>query len=424
MKPRLFANLDYAALWTGQFVSIFGDRLNSLALFGLISQETQEFRIAGSSFELSKLTIFILLPAILFGPFIGVLVDRWNTKRVLMSCDLIRAGLVILIPFARTLSDSLYPVYGVVFLLYTMNVFFLPARSAILPELVQKERLLQANSVASFGAISATILGSALGGFIVAKAGWRFALYLDSLSFMFSVAAISFIRYHPAKSPNLAANGIPSDRRQVRLLAELRRAALEIVEGWRTIRSNRSVRISILSFIFPMAGGAALLVGGTALVRKVSGEITQAMGFLLGALGCGAIFGSILMVRYGGKLTRSHIITGGFVILGISIFLFTFAGSFFQMTLIVFLMGAAISPIFITSETTIQQSVAEGIRGRVFGTRDFSMRTLFLISAVFVGLSVERIERKDILRFVGLVLWFLAAALFVYMKRKRVMQKL
>ena len=99
--PPLLAQRDFASLWWGQLISMLGDRLNYLALFGLLLHHTSSFADATqSSILLGVLGNMMLLPVLLFAPFVGPWLDRWNLRRTLLASDLMRGVIVALIPFA------------------------------------------------------------------------------------------------------------------------------------------------------------------------------------------------------------------------------------------------------------------------------------------------------------------------------------
>src|SRR5215470_8818984 len=124
--PRpLLLQRDFGALWWGQLVSLWGDRLNYLALVGLVQQHTRDYHDPGqSSLMLSLQGTVSVLPVLLFAPFAGPWVDRWDLRRVLIVSDLLRALCVLAIPFIYNATHLATPVWTLVFLLFTCNVFF------------------------------------------------------------------------------------------------------------------------------------------------------------------------------------------------------------------------------------------------------------------------------------------------------------
>lgn len=115
---NIITNRNFLLLWVGQIISQFGDRLNQMALIALVFK-----RAPGSTFELAKLMTLTIIPVFLIGPIAGVYVDRWDRRRTMFVCDLIRAVLVFLIPFYFLQFHSLLLVYVVVFLAFCLSRF-------------------------------------------------------------------------------------------------------------------------------------------------------------------------------------------------------------------------------------------------------------------------------------------------------------
>ena len=103
-------NKNFLRLWLAQLISQFGDRINQLALVGLVAE-----RAGGSALELAKLISFTILPVFFIQPLAGVWVDRWDRRRTLFVCDIFRGLLVLTIPFIFIHRESMIPIYGIVF---------------------------------------------------------------------------------------------------------------------------------------------------------------------------------------------------------------------------------------------------------------------------------------------------------------------
>ncbi|HTM00351.1 MAG TPA: MFS transporter, partial [Candidatus Omnitrophota bacterium] len=191
---RLFRDTSFRALWIGQLVSVFGDRFTYLALLAVVIEHART--PANPAAELSWIPVVSFLPTILFGPWIGALVDTWDRKRVLVLSDAAR-GVIALLFLVVVPHAGLTGAFGLVFALYVANSFFLPARSAILPEMVPEDRLVEANSLVTLAGVGATIAGSLAGGVAIARLGWRVGFALDALTYFVSVAALLWIRVAP-----------------------------------------------------------------------------------------------------------------------------------------------------------------------------------------------------------------------------------
>src|SRR3989338_11070346 len=127
-------NGHFMRLWWAQLISQFGDRIHQMALIGLIAERTP-----GSALGLAKLMAFTIIPVFIVGPIAGVYVDRWDRRTTLFVCDFIRGLLVLSIPFAFIHRESMVPIYIVVFLVFCLSRFYVPAKLSIIPELVKED---------------------------------------------------------------------------------------------------------------------------------------------------------------------------------------------------------------------------------------------------------------------------------------------
>ncbi|MDP2911140.1 MAG: MFS transporter, partial [Candidatus Omnitrophota bacterium] len=185
---ELLKDKNFFLLWFAQIVSNFGDRLDQMALIGLIY-----LRTPGSTIELAKLLSFTILPVFIIGPIAGICVDRWNRKATMITCDLIRGILVLLIPLIIKYSTSMVPIYVVVFVIFSVTRFFVPCKLSIIPDIVHKDKLLLANSLSSTTMMIATIVSFGFSGILVAKFGPQAGFYIDSGSYFISAILVFFL---------------------------------------------------------------------------------------------------------------------------------------------------------------------------------------------------------------------------------------
>src|SRR5262249_4545067 len=160
---RLALNGSFSALWVGQLISLFGDRMHQIALAFLVLAATNSPLAVGLVFMVAT------IPNLVLGPIAGTFVDRWDQKEVMIVSDLLRAAIVLFIPIAAV--TNLVLVYPLVFLLTSISIFFRPARTAILPRIVADDELLTANSSIWIAETMADVIGYPLAGLFVAFLG-------------------------------------------------------------------------------------------------------------------------------------------------------------------------------------------------------------------------------------------------------------
>ena len=244
--PRpLLAQRNFASLWWGQLISILGERLTYLALGGLLLEHTDRGRDPIYATLLAVLGNVMVAPVLLFSPFTGAWVDRWNLRRVLIWSDLLRAVIVFALPPLYRLTDLAVVPMALVFLLFTCNVFFLPAKSAITPEIVPPRQLLAANSLLAAAGIVATAIGALAGGWVVDHWGWPAALRIDAVTYAVSVISLAMIRYAPRKGA-----GAHSE-------ISWRGYLHEVGEGWALIRRRAPVALGLVTLAAVWLGGGS-----------------------------------------------------------------------------------------------------------------------------------------------------------------------
>ncbi|MBN1786599.1 MAG: MFS transporter, partial [Candidatus Methanofastidiosa archaeon] len=220
-------NRNFGLLWAGQVVSNFGDRFTYMAVVATIV-----FNEGGSAMEAGGIFIAWSLPALIFGPIAGVFVDRYNKKRIMILCDILRAGIVFLLPF----TYSIIQIYVLMFLVSSVSRFFYPARNAMIPQLVEKGQLLVANSLSQSTYEFSAIAGFAIGGMLVGIMGPNNVFYLDVATYFVSAITIYFIAFVPiGKKLEDAGNA-------------LSRIKMELLEG--LVYSYREKRVFFILSIF------------------------------------------------------------------------------------------------------------------------------------------------------------------------------
>ncbi len=362
---RVLKNRNFLALWIGQIISQFGDRLAQMALIGLYLKQTAGISLSHSVPVMRNLFFFSTLPILLFSPLAGVYVDRWSRKKTLIATDLLRAGLILLIPLLAGYTDGMWSIYGVIFLVFTVTCFFSPAKSAIIPNLVKKRELLAANSLSNITRLIAMIGGVTAGGIIVAWTGTKMSFYLDSLSFLLSGLAILAIRIKEDPPPEESKVGIG-------------RVAKELVAGLNFIRKKKRVKFVATSlFILMGASGIGYLLV-TVFVTKALNLGTIGLSVLATFLGIGMLAGSLIYGHFGEQIEREKVIVGGTLVCGVCAVLLGGSRSLFLLSLGVSIIGFIASPIMIAAYTLTQELTPDRIRGRVFSALEVIINSSFL----------------------------------------------
>ena len=359
---RLALDSSFSALWTGQLIAALGDRIHQIALAFVFVDATHSYLAVGGVFLVAT------LPNLLFGPIAGGLVDRWDHREVMIVSDLLRAGLVLLIPLAAVTNLAL--AYPIVFLVTTVSIFFRPAKGAILPRMVAPDDLVAANSALWVGETFADIAGYALAGLFVALLHDQLpvAFWVDAVTYLASAVLIATIAVAPmTRAVNAAAEASRG------ALARVRHFAGEIREGWQFLRGDRvlltnTAQAVVGQFTIGILLSVVPFYAADYLMRGPFGP-TEAYGFLEAAIGAGNLVGGFVIGLIGARLALGRMVILGYVITGVSIALLGLTNSLPLAIGLSFGGGVGNLAFVIPSQTLMQRRTPQDLMGRVLGLR-------------------------------------------------------
>jgi MFS family permease len=184
---------EFRALFSAQLLSVAGDQLAKVAVAILVFDRTASPLLTAVAFGISY------LPWLVGGPFLAALADRFPRRRVMVSCDLVRAGLVGLLALPGL---PLAAILGLLFAAALLQPPFDAARSASTPDIVTGDIYVVANGILNMVGQAAQVVGFATGGLVVAALSPRGALLTDALTFAASALILSFgLRFRPVATP-------------------------------------------------------------------------------------------------------------------------------------------------------------------------------------------------------------------------------
>jgi MFS family permease len=401
---RLALNSSFSALWAGQLISLFGDRLHQFALVSVVYLATGSELAAGFVF------VAAILPNLVLAPVAGTLVDRWDRKEVLIVSDILRAAVVLLIPLAAMINVLI--VFPMVFAVTTISLFFRPARTAILPRIVEERDLLTANSAMWVGETMADVLGYPLAGIFVAVLGTAvpLAFWVDSATYVASailLTAIAVRAITPAEARAEAEARAADPESSQRFVGQLK-------AGWRFLRSEPTLLANTIQATVGQLGiGITIaLTPAYALGIAGSGEFSwQAVyGFLETGIGVGNLIGGFVIGLVGSRFGRGRMVIIGYVVWGLGLTLLALTGNVGAAIGLTVGQGIGNMVFVIPSQTLIQERTPPNLMGRVssfrtalvFGSMAAAMAAA-PIAAAFVGVTT-------VMAFFGLLTMFAGIA--------------
>jgi MFS family permease len=358
---RLALNGSFSALWSGQLISLFGDRVHQVAIAAIV------FVLTDSPIAVALVFVSATLPNLLFGPIAGTLVDRWDHREVLVVSDILRAAVVVIMPIVAT--ANIWLVYPLAFLLTTISIFFRPARVAILPRLVREDELLTANSALWIGETLADVIGFPLAGLFVALVAdaVSIAFWFDGATYLASALLLSTLIPRPVKAEAPTGATVESGTGGFRQ---------ELLTGWRFLRNEPVLLANTLQAVVAQLT-IGVLIGQTAVFAEhVFGgqglDWRAVYGFIEGSQGAGNLIGGFIIGLIGARYAKGRMIIVGYVVLGLLTTTMALSGNLAAVLAIGFGIGVANMLFIIPSQTLFQERTPGNLLGRVVGFR-FSM---------------------------------------------------
>ena len=368
-------------MWFGHLISHAGDAVFMIALPWLMLD------ITGSKSLTSLVSMSAYLPAVLFGLFAGVVVDRYNRKWIMIYSDILRALLVGVIPLSLIYGFISPLLIGTItFSLSTFSAFFYPARDSLIPHIVTAEELPAANSAISVSGQMSHLLGPLFAGIGISIFGLRHLFTADAISFLFSILLISLI-VGPARKLTIEKH--PPKWQG-------------IVEGLTYVNSHKGLRLLlILTFVNNIFIMGPAIIGLPVFVREVLTSDFGVLAKLEVAMAAGMIVGSFVFWKAEKNISPISILLFGIVMDGVTYTFLFFADTSFIAILVLIIHGIGIPLITVSRTTIIQAVVPDEFRGRLFSMIYMAVMGTTAISVGLTGFILEFIGADSLFLLIG-----------------------
>jgi DHA3 family macrolide efflux protein-like MFS transporter len=345
-KPPFFT------MWSGQAVSLLGSQLVQFALVWWLTQTT------GSATVLAIATLVALLPQVFIGPLAGVLVDRWNRRRVMMVADTLIALATLALAALFWLGIAqVWQVYLLMFIRAVLGGFHWPAMQASTSLMVPKEQLSRVQGLNQMLHGAMNIFAAPLGALLLSLLPMQGVLAIDVITALLAVLSLLFIWVpQPVRSQTFAANQEPPSMRR------------ELSEGFRYVWAWPGLMIimlmaTLINLVLTPTGSLQPIL----VTRHFNGQAIH-LAWMEAAWGMGVVAGGITLGAWGGF--RKRIVTSmvGLVALGFSVLLVGFVPpSAFWLAVGLMLVAGFMNPIVNGPLLAVVQAVvAPEMQGRVF----------------------------------------------------------
>ena len=352
----LFRERNFLWLWLAYVISNLGDRALAIALSVTIYDATNSKTALGLSL------IFGTLPVLLFGLAGGVFADRWNRRRTMITADVGRALAVLLLLYIPSAHFKAHfdahdksIVYAAAFLVASFSCFFSPARQSLLPAIVPRGKLLQANGLMLSANQATLFLGPTLGGLLISVFHPRGVFLFDAATFIASAFFVRLITDVVVMPGTKSARGVAGLWR-------------EAGEGLRYVSTSRVLRPSLVLLSLVVIGGAVYNTLELPFVKDVWGGDDKQYALLAALSGLAAVLTGLATVGPIRSAPPARLIAPGFTVMGIAGLGFAASTNIYLGGAMVFVMTVANTFSNLGQMTLFLASAPNNIQGRVSAT--------------------------------------------------------
>jgi dTMP kinase len=371
----------FRKLWNSMLFSSLGDWLGLLATTAM-AQQLSGGDYTTANFAIAGVFIARLLPAVFLGPIAGVIADKFDRRKLMVNCDILRAALYISIPIA----NNYFWLYTAMILVECITLFWSPAKEASVPNLVPREKLENANQVSLLAAYGTAPIAALLFTFLslvtsainaafdLTTTAVNIALYANALSFAFAAFTIWGLREIPrgASEKKSADTGILKS----------------LHDGWKSVSTSKIIRGLVVGMVGAfVAAGAVIGLARTFVGDLGGGE--AAYGVLFGAVFTGLAAGIAFGPRIFSQFSRRRLFGASLTTAGLFLVALAAIPNLVLAVFITTILGAFSGICWVTGFTMLGMEVADEVRGRTFAF------VQSLIRVVLVGvLAVAPLDRS------------------------------
>jgi MFS family permease len=400
---RLIQTWDFGLLWWGQVTSQIGEGLNKVALLWFV------YELTGSAMMIATVGLIQTIPPLLFGPLIGVYLDRLRKKPVMVWIDLIRTVLTLLIPALYGMGHlSLEGLFVLIFLTSVVSTVFGPALVSAVPLMVRRNELVSANALIQGTNNIGSLLGPAVSGILIALIGAQHVLYVNAVTFFISALCLM-----PIRSDETIAERQGSSAQSGSLLRDLS-------VGFRFVFGNRStvfvlvvitalfnLGVSAFVFVLPVYATEALQVGPVQL------------GWLWSALGAGMLAASswLALRQKNDVRSRLKILVSGTTVGGLATCSLAALESPLLAAGFVILVGAGAAVLNPVVFALLQENTPSHLMGRVLTTFSTGSMAAAMVGMSSFGWIADKVGPAQSLVGLGLVLLLTAWVATLFSRR-------
>jgi MFS family permease len=367
---RSLRHRNYRLYLTGQLVSVCGTWMQQVALSWLV------YRLTGSATLLGVVGFASQIPILALGPIGGVISDRYSCHRVAVWTQC--AALVQAVVLAwLTLIGWIQPLHIILLgaALGVVYAFDLPARQALVHELVDVEDLANAVALNSSMINAARIVGPALAGLVVAKFGEGICFIINAFSYVATIAALLMMKLGHRPQRETARVSIPRS----------------LIDGYRYTLATAPIRDLLMLMGVVGVMGMPYMTLMPVFAAQVHRSGADTLGLMFGAVGVGALVGALFLAQRKNIVGLGRVIVIATLAFGLGLILFTVARVFWLSLLLLAGVGCGWMVLIAASNTVLQTLAENNMRGRVMSLFSMMLVGMAPFGSLLAGWSADQV---------------------------------
>jgi MFS family permease len=408
-------------LWIAQAISQTAQNAIWYGMMVLVQNSS------GSSTQMSLAIMTLVVPSVLFGIVAGAYVDRWDKRLVLIGTNALRAvitlGYILFAPGDNGEGvHRLALIYVVNFAFSTVGQFFAPAEAAMIPTIVARPRLLQANSLFHLTFTASQLAGLVLLGPLLVTLWGVHGMFMAVAALIGACALLCW----PLPAGTGARPAQPEQARSFKALAA------DVHEVWTFMRRDRLVRVAIYHWTLGATLTIVVAMLGPAFAVNVVGVRAEHSVLVLAPAGVGMLLGTVVLGRIGERFEKHRLIELGLFCVGLTLVLLGLLRALFGFLapradlfvlpseganplllgltmLLTLVAGSGFVAIIVAAQTIIQERVPVGFRGRVFAVQLVLSNAASVLPLLFLGGLADLIGVGRALSLLGATILLIAA---------------
>ena len=381
-KIKIFSKSQFSILWWSGSLSSFGDWATLFASVALASQLGSESGNSGITAVVP--VVARIIPAFL-SSIAGLMADRLNKKNIMIISDLSRMVIVLFLFFAT----SLLQLFIINFLTEIFSMMRQPSRESVVPEVVNKENLVKANSLFAIGTYATLPIASIFFGLIADIKvpafissfgnGWSGSIIFlfDAVTFLVSAYLLIFLKTKKVNT-SIKTEGF---------------VLKEFKEGLNYFFRNKEIRNITISISLSLFGAGALFILGHTFLTVDRGFTESSFGFMIASFGTGIVFSMVTFSYFVSSFSRVSFVIGLCMLsTGISLYTAFISDDFLDILLSIFISGVGTGGVYLLTISFLQASTDHKMRGRVFGNFYTIGRIALLLSFLTSGITANYLD--------------------------------